>query len=343
MSVNLTNDIKAFDIDDYLRQSNTKGWDRTFGTKGDFYKLTQLVGRGEFPDFISETVLEGMEEVLEVELIGKDLFQTFNNARPVISWLEEHGFDAQVLAEGEAPKNARLRHAKKTFRAIKLGLGLEFSREALRDIDRMDTLGRHLKRVGRAIAFKENQYLLAVALNGVADGSNRHLSGEIYDSHVLDGNNASWAISGSMDDEKIQVVQQIFQEEHFDLTTAIMSPATHTGMLGTERFAASNVIQYLSPDMQSVVDNKSNRPYWMPGGVEMLVNREMPNGEVLFLDKSEFGGYFEIEGITSVELPEDLARMKKMGFYKELGAVAMKPSAAVRITNINAKNPDDYV
>lgn len=341
--VNLTNDIKVFDIDDYLRQSNVKGWDRTFGTKGDFYKLTQLVGRGEFPDFISETVLEGMEEVLEVELIGKDLFQTFSNARPVISWLEEHGFDAQVLAEGEAPKNARLRHAKKTFRAIKLGLGLEFSREALRDIDRMDTLGRHLKRVGRAIAFKENQYLLAVALNGVADGSNRHLSGEVYDSHVLDAEDEDWIISGSMDDEKIQVIQQIFQEEDFDLTTMIASPATHTAMLGSERFAASNVIQYLSPDATAVIDNKSNRPFWMPGGVEMLINREMPNGEALFIDKNEFGGYFEIEGITSVELPEDLARMKKMGFYKELGAVAMKPGAAVRLTNLSSKNPADYV
>ena len=337
-------DFNTFDINRYIQSNQLRGWDRTYGTKGDMFKLTQLVSRSEFPDFITEVVLEGMEEVMAVELVADRLFHKFSESSPVISWLEEHGFDAQVLAEGEAPMNARIRHSKKTFRSVKFGLGLEFTHEALRDIDKMDTLGRHLRRVSRAIAFRENQYLLSVAFNGVADGSDPHKTGDVYSNHVLSATDVTWtANSGIMDIEKMQVTEQIFAEEGFDFNLMAVHPATYTAMLGLEEFRSSNVITYLSPQSEAIIENKSKTPYFLPNGVEVLVNREMPSGYALFLDKNEFGGYYEIEGLTTVQLPEDLARMTKMGFYKESGAVAMKPQAAVMMKDLTSKDPSSYV
>ena len=58
----LDNDFSMFNMDSYIAQNELRGWDKSFGTKSDFYKITQLVSRTDFPDFISEVILEGMEE-----------------------------------------------------------------------------------------------------------------------------------------------------------------------------------------------------------------------------------------------------------------------------------------
>lgn len=341
----MTDKIRAFSIDKYIASNDLQGWDQSMGYNNDWYKLTQLVSRSKFVDFISETVLEGMVMIMEEELIGRQIFQDMSTNSPVISWLEEHGFDAQVLSEGAAPRNARLRYHKKTFRPIMLGLGLEFTHQVLRDTDQLDVLGRHVARVAKAIAYRENQYLLAVALNGVADGSTPHLSGDIFTNHVLEATDATWAgNAGIMDAERIQVIQQIFQEENFNMTTMITSPATYTGMMTLVDFRSSNVIQHLSPGSMTNIDNGAiGRPHFLPSGMEIISNRGMPNGLALFIDKNEFGGYFEIEGLSNVELPTDLARMKRMAWFKEIGAVAMKPEAAVLMQGLTAKNPADYV
>lgn len=339
-------DFKTFSIDRYIQDNKLRGWDRTFGANSDWYKLTQLVTSGEFTDFIGEVMLEGMEEIIEYELVADKLFQNMNHSGGAgpISWLEEHGMDAQKLAEGETPQMARIRHAKKTFRSAKWGLGLEFTHEAIRDVNKMDTLGKHLKRVARAIAFKENQYLFATAFAGVANGTSRHLTGDVHSSHILNATDATWANSaGVITPQKMQVVQQIGQDEGFTYGTMAVNPATFTSMLTTDAFEASNVIQYLSPKATQLVEGEALRPYFLPNGMEIISNRAMPTGYAMFVDKNEFGGYFDVEGLSSVELPTSLARMKQMAFYKEAGAVAMKPGGAVLIKNLVSTDPADYV
>lgn len=341
-SIQLDKDFKMFNMDEYVRVNQLQGWDRSFGTKNDFYKLTQLVSRSDFPDFISEVVLEGMEEIMEVELIGRSLFQDMGESSPNISWLEEHGFDAQILAEGEAPRKARLRHAKKTFRPIKLGLGLEFTHEVLRDVDKMNTLGRHTRRVARALSFKENQYLLSVALNGVADGSTNHMTGDVHSSHIYDASHANWLSGGIMDIQKINVAQQVAKDEGFKLNKIYASPSTVTSMLNLPEFRNVYTIQYLSRQAENQLDNATRKPYFLPGGMELTENREMPDGLVLMIDSTEFGGYWEVEGLATVEMPESLARVIDLGFYKEPGAVVMKPGAGVLFNNVDSTDPSDF-
>lgn len=338
----LDKDFSMFNMDEYIQQNQLSGWDRSFGVKSDFYKITQLVSRTDFPDFISEVILEGMEEVMEVELIGKEMFQDMGQSSPNISWLEEHGFDAQLLAEGEAPRKARLRHAKKTFRPIKIGLGLEFTHAVLRDVDKMDTLGRHTAKVARAMAYKENQYLLSVALNSVADGSNRHMTGDVHDSHIFAADHASWLSGGVMDIQKINVAQQVANDEGFTLNKVFASPSTVTSMLTLEEFRNTYTIQYLSRQAEAILEGKSRKPYFLPGGMQLYENREIPDGLMLFIDSNEFGGYWEVEGLATVELPENLARVIDLGFYKEPGAVGMKPGAAVLFNSVNSTSPSDY-
>lgn len=340
----LDKDFSLFNMDDYIRQANLKGWDRSFGTKSDLYKLTQLVSRTDFPDFISEVVLEGMEEIIEIELIGRDMFQDMGESSPNISWLEEHGFDAQILAEGEAPRKGRLRHAKKTFRPIKIGAGLEFTHESLRDVDKMNTMGRHLRRIGRAMAFKENQYLLSVALNGVADGSNNHMTGAVHLSHIYDASDADWLDNGSgtMDVQKINVGIQVANDEGFRLNKMFASPSTVTSMLTLIEFRNVYTIQYLSRQAEAVIEGNTRKPYFLPGGLQLFENREIPDGIVLMLDSEEFGGYWEVEGLATVEIPENLARVIDLGFYKEPGAVVMKPGAAVLFNNVTSTDPSVF-
>jgi hypothetical protein len=346
--INLDKDFKMFNMDEYIRSNNFQGWDKSFGTNDDLYKITQLVSRTDFPDFISEVILEGMEEVFEVELIGKEMFQDMGVSSPNISWLEEHGFDAQILGEGEAPRKARLRHAKKTFRPIKIGLGLEFTHAVLRDVDKMDTLGRHTRRVARAMAYKENQYLLSVALNSVADGSNRHMTGEVYDSHIFDATHASWqasqvaAASGSMDIQKINVGTQVLTDEGFNADKIFASPSTVTTMLSLEEFRSTYTIQYLSKQAEAILEGRTRKPYFLPGGLTLYENREIPDGLVLMIDSQEFGGYWEVEGLATVELPENLARVIDLGFYNEPGAVGMKPGAAVLFNNVLTTTPATF-
>jgi len=330
-------------VDNYIRQNNLQGWDKTFGTRGDFYKITQLVSSTDFPDFISEVILEGMEEIIEVELIGREMFADMGESGVNISWLEEHGMDAQLLAEGEAPRKAKIRHAKKTFNPVRVGLGLEFTHQALRDVDMLNVLGRHTRRVARAMAFKENQYLLSVALNGVADGSNRHMTGDVYASHILDSSSANWMSGTIMDVEKIQVALQVAKEEGFRLNKMFASPGTVTAMLAGEEFRNNYTIQFLSARAEQMIDGAGRVPYFLPGGIEVIENREMPNGLCLFIDSNEFGGYWEVEGLATVELPENLARVIDMGFYKEPGAVVFEPGASVLFTNLTSKDPTDYV
>jgi len=338
----LDNDFTAFSMDDYIRLNQLQGWDKSFGSKDDFYKITQLVSRSDFPDFISEVVLEGMEEVMEVELIGRDMFQDMGESSSNISWLEEHGFDAQILSEGEAPRFARLRHAKKTFRPIKIGLGLQFTHEVLRDVDKMNTLGRHTRRVARAMAYKENQYLLSVALNGVADGSNNHMTGEVHSSHRFSATHASWLSGAVMDIQKINVGTQVLTDEGFTADRIYASPSTVTSMLTLEEFRNSYTIQFLSKQAEAILEGKTRQPYFLPGGMQLIQNREIPDGIVLMADSAEYGGYWEVEGLATVELPENLARMISMGFYKEPGAVVMKPGAAVMFTNVQSTTPSDF-
>ncbi len=340
--IRLDSDFSTFNIDQYITQNALKGWDRTFGARDDFYKITQLVSRTDFPDFISEVVLEGMEEILEVELIGKEMFQDMGVSSPNISWLEEHGFDAQILAEGEAPRKGRLRHAKKTFRPIKIGAGLGFTHEVLRDVDKMNTLGRHTRRIARAMAFKENQYLLSVGLNSVADGSNNHMTGAVHTSHIYDASDSNWLSGSVMDIQKINVAVQVATDEGFTLDKMFTSPSTATSMLTLEEFRNSYTIQYLSRQAEEIIEGRSRKPYFLPGGIKLFENREMPDGLVLMIDSTEFGGYWEVEGLATVEVPENLARVIDMGFYKEPGAVGMKPGAGILFNNVTAVDPSTY-
>lgn len=331
-----------YDVDRYIQNNNLRGWDRRYGVNNELYKLTQLVSRADFPDFISETVLEGMEEALQVELIGDRLFTTETTSSPVISWLEEHGFDAEILAEGEAPGYATVRHAKKKFSTVKFGRGLSFTKEALRDIDRMDTLGKHLTKLARAIAYKENQYLLSVAFNGVADGSTRHKTGDVYSNHILDATDGDWTNSGTMDIEKMQLVQTIFDDEEFDNSLMVTSPTTAVAMLSLDDYKSSNVFQAFSAGAEQVADGKTMRPHFLPNNMELLTNRLFPDGWAMFIDENEFGMYFPYEELNMVEMPMDLAQVLRMGFYKESGGVVGKPGAGVLIKNLNTKDPSDY-
>lgn len=331
-----------FDIDEYIRLNQLRGWDRSFGTKGDMYKLTQLIDRTTFPDFISEVVLEEMEQIFETELIGERLYRNMGESSPNISWLEEHGFDAQFLGDGEAPRKARLRRAKKVSRAVKIGFGLSVEHEAVRDIDQFDVLGRHIKKAARAMAYKENQYLLSVAFNGVADGSTSHRTGSVHSSHIFNATHASWLSGGVMDIQKLNVARQVGNDEGFTYNTMFASPSTVTSMLTLPEFRNVYAIQYLSRQAEDIVEGRSRRPYFLPGGIELLENREIPDGYVLFVDSNEFGGYWSVEGLSTVQLPENLARVLDMGFYKEPGAVAMKPGGAVLFTNVTSTSPSTY-
>jgi len=304
--------------------------------------IEQMINVGDFSLFVPEIMNEAIMTYFEPELKGRTVTNVFQANSPIISWLDERGLDAAILAEGEEPPRNRLRYSKKTLRMLKIGAALEFSNEVIEDAA-LDLVARHVARTTQAIARKENQYIFSVLSAGVADGT-ANKKGEKYASHIIDASKASvWTPDdANITHEKIQVALQVLEDEGFNPDTVIMHPSQYTQVQKLQQFQDSNGYwsNVITPLGQRMLEGE-RAPYGL-SRYNVVVDASIPNDEMIFLQKSEYSAFYELRPLGINEIPDNLRDMRTITMFERVGCAVIRPAAAVKLDGLTVSNPTNF-
>jgi len=305
--------------------------------------IEQMISVGDFSLFVPEVINEAIMTYYEPELKGRTVTNVFQANSPIISWLDERGLDAAILAEGEEPPRNRLRYSKRTLRMLKIGAALEFSNEVIEDTA-LDLVARHIARTTQAIARKENQYIFSVLAGGVADGSTPTKSGEKYASHIIEADISSqWTPDdANITHEKIQVCLQVLEDEGFNPDTVIMHPSQYTQVQKLQQFqdATAGTFGTITPLGERMLEGE-RAPYGL-SRYNVVVDASIPNDEMIFMQKDEYSAFYELRPLGINEIPDNLRDMRTFTMFERVGCAVIRPAAAVKLDGLAVKDVTDF-
>jgi hypothetical protein len=320
---------------------NNKGWGRQ--TTNSAYALTQAVSSDDFPEFISEVLEAGIRSAFLDELVGRDLCTFERMASPIASWLREDGFDAGFIGEMEEPPTASIRHSKFTVRPIKIGMALQYSQELVEDTE-LDVVGAHVNKVGRAIARAEDRYVMWNLLNMVANGSTDYRTGDKVANHILDGTDAQWTTSGTLDHEKLSVALYVMEKEGYNVDYVVMSPAQRAQLNLLEPFYGGNKWTDMpQAALNSLTDASVKADLGIPRGAQLVVSNTMDDDKVLMLNRAEYAKFWERRPLTVTQQPKTPNELFHTAFAERVACAVVEPSAAVMLTNLSYVDPATFV
>jgi hypothetical protein len=324
-----------------LRQED--GWG--VRTNKSQYMLTQAIASSDFPDFITEVMDAGVQSAFLDTLVGRELCTFEQMESPVKSWMREEGFNAaSFIGEGVEPPMATIRHSKFTVRPVKIGMGMRYTQESLEDLE-MGMVGRHLNKIGRAIARSEDKYIMYNLMNMVADGSSDYKSGDYVTNHILDATDADWAVSGTLDHEKFAVAVYIMEKEGFDISHVVMSPAQRAqwNILNAYLGIGSNTPAAFAPGVsRGIKDSKFKTDLGLPGGAELVISNTIDDDKVLFLDKENYARFYERRGLMATVQPRTPNEIYKSTWTERVACAVTEPASAVLLQNLDYINPDTF-
>jgi hypothetical protein len=326
-----------------FKYKNNKGWGTNLMSPSG-RELTQAIDSGDFPEFISEVLEAGVKSAFLEALVGRELTNVGTMSSPVQSWLREDGFDADYIGEMVEPPQATIRHSKYTIRAVKLGMSLMYSAELVEDVD-FDIIGsRIIPKVGRAIAKAEDKYIMNQLLNRVADGSSDFMSGEYVDNHVLDATDAQWTTSGVLDHEKLSVALYILEKEGYNASHIVMSPAQRAQLNMLSPFYGANAWAGLTPSATKGIEDASVKSdIGIPKSSQLVISNNIPDDQVLFLNKAEYANFWIRRPLTITEQPKTPNEIFKTSYTERVACAVVEPGAGVLLDNLDYLDPSLYV
>jgi len=321
--------------------SKNKGWGRTVNQSA--YALTQAVSSDDFPEYISEVMEAGVREAFLDTLVGRDLCNIERMASPIVSWTREEGFDAGPIGEMEEPPTATIRGSKFTVRPIKIGMSLSYSQELVEDSD-VDVVGKHISKVGRAIARAEDRYIMWNLFNMVADGSTDYKTGDYVANHVLDATDAQWTVSADLDHEKLSVGLYVMEKEGYSVDYVVMSPAQRAQLNLLEPFyGGSKWVEMPDAAKQGLTDASIKTDLGIPRGAQLVVSNTIDDDKVLMLSKNDFAKFWERRPLTLTQQPKTSNEIFKSSFAERIACAVVEPAAGVLINNLSYVDPSTFV
>lgn len=318
-----------------------KGWGTTNTQSA--YALTQAVSSDDFPEFITEVMEGSIRTAFLDELIGRDLCTVERMSSPIISWMREEGFDAGFIGEMEEPPTATIRHSKFTVRPVKIGMSLMYTQELVEDAE-IDIVGRHLDKVGRAIARAEDRYVMHNLLNMVADGSTDYKTGDYVANHVLDATDAQWTVSADLDHEKLAVALYVMEKEGYPVTHVIMSPAQRAQLNLLEPFyGGSKWVEMPDRAKRGLEDASFKTDLGIPSSAQLVVSNTMDDDKVLMINRPNYAKFWERRPLTVTQQPKTPNELFHTSFAERVASAVTEPASAVLLKNLSYVDPSTFV
>ena len=311
------------------------------------YKILQYFERDDFNLFVGEQLNEYIQTVYEPEQKAKELFNEIRPNAPVVSWISQSNFDADIIAAGEEPPMVKLQFSKRHSTLFKLGLQMEFPQEVIEDVN-IDIIGMHLATAAKAIARRKDQYLIKMAIDGVANNT-ANQKGTVYPSHVLnalDGSfvsNQNASASGTLTYDKILLALEIGEEEGMEYTHLAVHPLQHLMLNNMLQFQSSGVWNGgLPAQMGSQIANPTLAGIGFPK-CKIITTPAMPKTQALFVHKPTYGAIFERRPLTINTEIDGIRDLKRIGMLERFGGAIFDPNSATRIEGLVTYDPNDFM
>ena len=331
------------DLDGYYSKHNS------MATKNSSkYEILQYFERDDFSLFVNEALNEYINTLYEPAQKAKELFNEIRPDAPVVSWINRSQFDAGLLAPGEEPPMVKLQFSKRHSTLFKLGLQMQFPTEVLEDVN-IDIIGMHLAAAVSAIARRKDQYLINLAVNGVANNT-ANQKGTVYPSHVLnalDGDfvsNSNASASGTLTYDKMLMALEIGEEEGMGYTHMALHPLQALTLNNMLQFQSSGV---WNAGLPTKYGDQINTPNTLAAigfpDVTPVVTSAMPKDTALFVHKPTYGAIFTRRPLTISQEIDGILDLKKFGLHERFGGAVFDPNSATKITGLTYLNPTNFM
>jgi len=293
----------------------------------DFQEFTQpgVSGPGTTQDFallMPEVLNRQIYTFIQDNLITENFVPTIKINGPVETWMREYGFEATEVAQADEVPAAQLSYDRVFMQIIKVGIRPELSYELMADAQ-WDIMARHVMQCGLAMARYRDLHILDIYNNAVPDGKND--VGMHYSDHIIDG-------GGALNWDAIVNAYSILGLENLTATDMIMNPYQAAELLKLKEFRdSSGAFQVLSGRIENTLQTGRLAPIL---GMNTWVSRHQPAGQVLFIDRNNYGVLGMRQPIL-VESDKDIVKqLNTIVFTERYGCGIMNSSGAVLVNNL---------
>lgn len=297
----------------------------SFGGDFEEFQTPGLSGAGTTDDFMllmPEIINRQIITEIEDALIGTNLVETFKISGPVEVWLKEYGFEATEVEQASEVPSAKLRHDQIYINIIKVGIRPELTYETIAD-GMFDLMARHVRQCGVAMAKYKDLVIFEVLNNGVPDGST--IVGTRESDHTF-------SAGGALHWDVIVNAYSAIQLENLNPTDMVVHPYQVAEMLKLKEYrdASGVFISTLTGRMQGAINNGTLPPLL---GMRVWVSRHQPAGQVLIVDRQNFGALAQRSPILIESERNVVRQLSTVVFTERYGAGILNNDGGALITD----------
>jgi len=268
---------------------------------------------------------------------ARELVRTQTTDSEYYQWMVGSGFSAAFNASGAAKRTVMFDLSSRYARIFKAGLAVEFTDE-MREAMTINLMNETLGKVADAFDELETDVILNALSSGVANGTTYF--GVKHSSHILDAGAAGYG-SQKLDHEKMLDMMYILENEGYQGSTMVMPLDMYYQLLQLDVFkdAQGKWTSAASPRAVQIIEGDSPGKPILPGMsmTKLVVSPLFPAGEVVMFDPNEYLDFVIRKPLGSEAAPHDALReVSTVAFSTRYGVAAREPTAAVKMTNLDA-------
>lgn len=304
-----------------------------YKNKVKFTELDKVLRRDDAKILLPEILDEQIQTKLEEVLIGRGLVDVIPIDSDSISWLEETGFNADIVPEGSAIPIAHATWEKFFVSVEKIGVRPVFTQEMIDDAQ-WPVMKRNLDQGVRAVAKREDEMIMEALNAGVPNGlpvsGGVGGVGTVVDNHrITIGPNAA---NNPLTTRSLAKAFTILRKENYQPNTILVNPTQMYELMAMEEFIGANSQAYMTlPDFvrDSMVNGTVGRFY----GANVVTSENQPAGQVLVMDTSVYAVLMERKGLSTDEYKDVIHQLQGVTITERVMPAITRRDAAVMLTN----------
>lgn len=296
-----------------------------------FTELDKVLRRDDAKLLLPEIIDEQIQSKLLEELIGRGLVDVVSIDSDSISWLEETGFNADVVPEGAAIPVSHATWEKFFVSVLKIGVRPVLTQEMIDDAQ-WPVMRRNLDQAVKAVAKKEDEMIMDALNAGVPNGSPISAgvggTGTVVDNHrITIGPNAA---NNPLTSRSIAKAFAILRKENYKPDTILCNPTQMYELMIMEEFIGVNSQAYMTlPSF--VEDSMLNGTYGRFYGASVVVSENQPEGQVLVFDRSVYAVLMERKPVTIDEYKDVIHQLQGVTVTERIMPAVVRRDAAVML------------
>ena len=297
-------------------------------------KLTELekvLRRDDAKILLPEIIDERIQTKVEEERIGRTLVDLIPIQSDSISWLEETGFNAEIVPEGAEVPIAHATWEKFFVSVLKIGVRPVLTKEMIEDAQ-WPVLRRNLDQAARAMAKKEDELIMdalnAGVPNGIAISDGVGGIGTVIHNHRISmGPNTA---NNPLTNRSIAKGRTVLREENYTPDVLLCNPTQMYELMLMEEFIGGNSPAYqVLPEW--IKSSMVNGTIGTVFGMKVVVSSNQPAGQVLMFDTDVYAALFERRPVTTNEYTDVVRELQGIVLTQRMMPAVLRRDAAVML------------